>query len=319
MNNVKRALNKAFSNDKIAHAYIFEGPKGVKKRETAFWMAKRFLCKTLQGNEPCGACSECKRVDSINHPDVHFIEPDGQSIKIEQIRSLQMEFAYKGVETDKKVYIIQDVDKMTVQAANCLLKFLEEPNGDTLAILMTERKNRLLTTIISRCQMYTFASLQDKELVKEFMESGVTGENSRLLAKITSDVEQGLALLEEEWLETAKENLTHFLNEYLEDPYTALIGLQSVWIDFFSDKEKQQLALDLLLLAFKDMSQVSIKRTIIFSSLEAVYDEWLNRFSLLSILEILEEISASKRQLQSNSSFSMVVEKLCNHIISLER
>lgn len=319
MNNVKRALNKAFANDKIAHAYIFEGPKGVKKREKAFWMAKRFLCKTLQGNEPCGACSECKRVDSINHPDVHFIEPDGQSIKIEQIRSLQMEFAYKGVETDKKVYIIQDVDKMTVQAANCLLKFLEEPNGDTLAILMTERKNRLLATIISRCQMYSFASLQDKELVKEFMESGVSGENSRLLAKITSDVEQGLALLEEEWLETAKDNLTHFLKEYLKDPYTALIGLQSVWIDFFSDKEKQQLALDLLLLAFKDMSQVSIKRTIIFTSLEAVYDEWLNRFSLLSILEILEEISVSKRQLQSNSSFSMVVEKLCNHIISLER
>ena len=319
MNKVKNALNKSFTNNKIAHAYIFEGPAGAKKRETAFWMTKRFLCSSLKGNTACGVCAECKRVDSINHPDVHLIEPDGQSIKIEQIRSLQKEFAYKGVETDKKVYIIQDVDKMTNQAANCLLKFLEEPNGETLAILLTERKNRLLPTIISRCQLYTFSPLQEKDLEKIYSNKGISRDKRVVLSKVTSDVDYGLALMEDNWLDKALGNIANFLNEYLLDPYSALIYLQSEWVDFFSDKKKQQLGLDLLLLAFKDMSQLGIKRPIVLSHLIPVYEQWYSRFSLVSILEIIEELLESKGKLQSNSSFLMIVENICYRIISLEK
>ncbi|USK62226.1 DNA polymerase III subunit delta' [Peribacillus asahii] len=318
MKRVKMSLSKAFANDKVAHAYIFEGKNGTGVKETAFWMTKRFLCTSLQRNEACGECSECKRVDSLNHPDVHFIEPDGQSIKIDQIRSLQREFAYKGVETDKKVYIIQDVDKMTVQAANCLLKFLEEPNGKTLAILLTEEKNRLLSTILSRCQLYTFSALNEKDLVQTYVTYGVSEEQALFLSKLTSNVEQGLALLEEGWLEDARGLLEQFLQGYLKDPYSALVDLQSVWTEVFSDKEKQQLGLDVLLLAFKDMSQLSVNRSLTLPFLEEVYRRWLAKFSFISILEIMDAILQAKRQLRSNSSFNMVVESLYNQILSLE-
>ena len=81
----------------------------------------------------------CKRISSGNHPDVHLIERDGLSIKKEQIKSLQEEFSKKSVEANRKVYMIADADKMSVGAANSLLKFLEEPAADTVAILMTEQ------------------------------------------------------------------------------------------------------------------------------------------------------------------------------------
>src|SRR5690606_36803569 len=101
-------------------------------------------------------CTQCKRIQSGNHPDVHIIKPDGQSIKIEQISFLQKEFTYTGLESNRKVYIIEEADKMTVNAANRLLKFLEEPNQETVAILITSQIGKMLDTIVSRCQRITF-------------------------------------------------------------------------------------------------------------------------------------------------------------------
>ncbi|MFX3864258.1 DNA polymerase III subunit delta', partial [Streptococcus suis] len=91
--------------------------------------------------------------DSGNHPDVHWIEPDGQSIKKGQIEALQEEFSKTGVESNQKLYIIRHADKMTNNAANSLLKFLEEPHRGTTAVLLTEQYHRMLPTIISRCQV----------------------------------------------------------------------------------------------------------------------------------------------------------------------
>ncbi|MFP3338975.1 hypothetical protein R0J91_13420, partial [Micrococcus sp. SIMBA_131] len=105
--------------------------------------------------------------------DLHLIEPEGQSIKIDQIRKLQKEFSYLGVESRKKVYILNHSDRMTTQAANSLLNFIEEPGQMTMAILLTEQKQNILSTIYSRCQVITFQPLSTNGVEEALINDGV--------------------------------------------------------------------------------------------------------------------------------------------------
>ena len=111
---------------------------------------KTVLCNNLSSSE---ANSLCKRIDDGNYPEIRVIEPDGMLIKKQQILDLQQDFSTMAVEGNKRIYIIRDTDKMRSETANSMLKFLEEPDNDIIAILMTNNYNNLLSTIISRCQV----------------------------------------------------------------------------------------------------------------------------------------------------------------------
>src|SRR5699024_12530401 len=102
------------------------------------------------GTEPCHTCNMRKRTESRNDPDVHGIEPEVQSVKIVQIKKLQKEFIYSGLETNQKVYIIKGADTLTLNASNRILKFLEEPNRQTTAMMLTENSQSIIPTIRSR-------------------------------------------------------------------------------------------------------------------------------------------------------------------------
>ncbi|MBI5788339.1 MAG: DNA polymerase III subunit delta' [Candidatus Schekmanbacteria bacterium] len=151
-NRVVKILCRALAQKRLPHAYLFYGIEGVGKKLTALHLAKVVNCRQ-QTEEPCGICPACHKVDKAIHPDVILIQPEeGESIKIEQIRRLQEEIAYKPFEGYFKVWIIDQADKMTQQAANCLLKTLEEPPASSLIILLAVQEESLLPTIISRCQ-----------------------------------------------------------------------------------------------------------------------------------------------------------------------
>ncbi|PAM96208.1 DNA polymerase III subunit delta', partial [Flavobacterium sp. IR1] len=163
---VVQLLQRSLEKDRLAHAYLFEGSKGTGKKQIAFQLAKSFLCKNNEGAEPCLVCIDCKRIEHRNHPDVHIIEPDGLSIKKQQVEHLQKEFTYRGVESGKKVYLVDQADKMSASAANSLLKFLEEPTAPTLAVLMTERASSVLPTIQSRSQQLSFSPLPREKFIE---------------------------------------------------------------------------------------------------------------------------------------------------------
>ena len=149
---VLKMLKNSLLKTRVAHAYLLEGIRGTGKKEIALLITKALFCDSLiDGYKPCEACHNCRRINSGNHPDVHKVEPDGLSIKKQQIQDLQEEFSKKGVESARKVYMISDADKMSVSAANSLLKFLEEPNSQTTAFLLSEQPQQLLPTILSRC------------------------------------------------------------------------------------------------------------------------------------------------------------------------
>ena len=154
--------------NKVSHSYMFVGIDGIGKKIIAKQFAKKILC-TNNIQEKCDECKSCIEFDSDNHPDFLYIEPDGNSIKIEQIRYLQKKIQEKPIISNKKVYIINDANKMTIEAQNCLLKTLEEPPEYSTIILIGNNESAFLNTIKSRCMIITFRPIED-QLVKEYLE-----------------------------------------------------------------------------------------------------------------------------------------------------
>ena len=145
---IKNTLEKSIKTNQITHSYLMIGIQGIGKK----LLAKEYAKVILGSN------------DIINNPDFLCIEPDGNSIKIDQIRNLQKEIQEKPIISNKKVYIIDDADLMTKEAQNCLLKTLEEPPKFAVIILIGSNENAFLPTIKSRCMILHFNILSDLEI-----------------------------------------------------------------------------------------------------------------------------------------------------------
>ncbi len=152
----KDILRRALASGRLAHAYLFEGPEGVGKRLMALALVRAIFCKEGTG---CGTCSACRKVDHNNHPDLLIVAPDGNTIKIEQVRALQKELAYRPLEAPRKICLIDGAEKLGTNAGNALLKTLEEPSPRALLILLSPLPEHVLGTIRSRCQRLPFARL----------------------------------------------------------------------------------------------------------------------------------------------------------------
>jgi len=178
----KDVLWRAVRHGRLAHAYLFAGPEGVGKRLMALALVRILFCTEERG---CGECPPCRKVDHHNHPDLHILEPDGNSIKIEQIRNIQRDLNLRPHEAGRKVCLIESAEAMTVGAANALLKTLEEPRGDTLLILLSSQPQRLLETIRSRCQPLFFAH-QPLDLLRDALQTqlGVSDAEAHVLAAL---------------------------------------------------------------------------------------------------------------------------------------
>lgn len=161
----KDILRRVLASGRLAHAYLFSGPDGVGKRLMALALVRAVFCES----GGCGDCVACRKVDHFNHPDLHLLEPDGNYIKIEQVRSIQREFSYRPLESPRKVCLIEKPEKMQTAAANALLKTLEEPTGEALFILLSAHPEQLLSTIRSRCQPLPFSRIPVELLKSDLM------------------------------------------------------------------------------------------------------------------------------------------------------
>lgn len=166
----KRALeilDQALENNHLPQSYLFIGTKGVGKKSVATILAKRLNCQqNSRKSAPCELCSACRRIERGSHPEVKIIKPEGEFFLIDQVLQLQSELQYKSWENGYKVYILDEAEKFTPEAANALLKTLEEPPPQVMIILIVERERKLLPTIVSRCQKIYFNPLP-KNLIAE--------------------------------------------------------------------------------------------------------------------------------------------------------
>lgn len=162
---VKEYLNKSIKQNNILHSYLFLGTEGIGKLLIAKEFARKILCIEDTKDETC-TCKSCTCFKSQNHPDFHVINEEGENIKIETIRQVAEKVIEKPIISNKKVYIINDCDKMTKEAQNCLLKTLEEPPEFIIIILISSNENIILNTIKSRCMTIKFKNIDNKELAE---------------------------------------------------------------------------------------------------------------------------------------------------------
>lgn len=255
-------FGRSLASQRLAHAYLFQGPNGVGKQLFARSVAEVINCLGNGEGRGCGVCSSCQKFSSGNHPDFLQISPEKGVIKIEQIRELKRSLSYPPYESRMRVVLLEDIHTMRREAANSLLKILEEPPEDNLLILTAEASQEVLQTISSRCQVIPFYHLSVEDTVKILCshEPDVDQESGRLLARL-SEGSPGRALQLQRgemiglWRRTTEllsrdskdEDVGSILKvaeemAELKDDLIPLLGLLRLWLrDLLVDEEERGL------------------------------------------------------------------------------
>lgn len=193
---IKQLLTKTIENKTNTHSYLFIGPEGIGKKLFAKEFAKAILC-IEEKEKPCNKCKACIEFETSNNPDYNEITTEENSIKIEQIRLMQSKVAEKPIISNKKVYIINDSEKMTKEAQNCLLKTLEEPPEYTTIILITSNESQILNTVKSRCTKINFNPIENNTL-KKYLEQTYDFQNitENMLKAYSGSIKKALEMNE---------------------------------------------------------------------------------------------------------------------------
>lgn len=210
--NIRRMLEVAFQQNRLSHGYIFDGPAGIGKSSLAIWMAAHLFCEGT--DKPCGVCPGCVRLETDNHPDIVILKPEDGSIKNHQVEEFQEFLRVKPFMGLAKVGIIEDADTMTPSAQNRLLKTLEEPASGATLFLITTNFNRMLPTIMSRCQTLRFQGLPQggiaSYLMNHYNVDRVRAEHLTLLSG--GSLARALRQMNAEGLEESEELVKAWLN-----------------------------------------------------------------------------------------------------------
>jgi len=198
-NRILRILKAFLAKGDIPQSLLFEGEPGLGKRRAAEIFSGAVLCQsdTPGRIEACGHCIACQKMRNQNHPDFSVLMPDGNAIKIDQIRKMQEGLVYKPVDGRKKIVIIDPAEKMNAAAANALLKTLEEPPPYVMLILVCSNSGMLLPTLRSRCQKLSFHPLSFSQVVEALVaEKGGSVSDARFVAAMAHGRLQDAMVLE---------------------------------------------------------------------------------------------------------------------------
>lgn len=163
-------FSNALKNNMLSHAYLIDDNDSNDSSDIVKAFIKAILCEFDHTEIDSCNCNSCRLIDNDSYPEVKVIRPDGLYIKKGQLIELQQEFSRSAVYGKKRIYIIYECEKMRTEAANSILKFLEEPNEDVMAFLITNSFDNVLTTIISRCQIVKLNNNNDKKIENEYNE-----------------------------------------------------------------------------------------------------------------------------------------------------
>ncbi|WP_173278239.1 MULTISPECIES: DNA polymerase III subunit delta' [unclassified Streptococcus] len=278
---------RILEQEQLNHAYLFSGFFG--SLEMAHFLAKSLFCTDKIGVLPCEKCRNCKLIEQEEFPDVTLIKPVNQVIKTERIRELVGQFSQAGIESQQQVFIIEQAEKMHPNAANSLLKVIEEPQSEVYIFFLTSDEEKILPTIRSRTQIFHFKK-QEEKLIHQLEQASLVKKKATLLAQFSQSRAEAEKLANQTsfWtLVDESEHLLTWLVDKKKESYLQVAKLASL----ADDKEKQDQVLRIIeVLCGQDLLQVRV-RMILQDLLEA-RKMWQANVSFQNAMEylVLKEI-----------------------------
>lgn len=294
----KKYLTNSINNNKLSHAYMFEGIDGIGKKKLA-----DELCKILLNSE---------NID--NSPDYINIYPDGNSIKIAQIRKLQTDIIIKP-HKDYKLYILNDAEKMTIEAKNALLKTLEEPPEYAIMILITSNKDALLDTIKSRCEILKFLPISLFDLKEYLIKTGVEEQRAQLLATFSrGSIKKALELSESAEFAVMRDDIQSYIQTILDRNIVEILEIPGQM-----DKYKSEIIniLDMVINYFRDIMLLKEKvdKSMIINSDKITFVQNMGKkISYSQVSKIIDIIEETKKKIRSNCNFNISIQVMALNI-----
>ena len=311
---LREHLENAVRTGKVSHAYIINGERNAGKEFIAKTFAMAVQCENRQDVEPCGECHSCKQALSGNHPDIIFIthEKPG-TIGVDDIRrQINGDVAIKPYSGPKKIYIVSEGEKMTVQAQNALLKTLEEPPEYAVILILTDNVNTLLPTILSRCVVLNMKPVRDAQIKEYLMENmGIPDYKADIcVAFARGNVGKARLLANSEEFDKVKEEaitLLKYIGEMeLHEIVAAIKKINEYKFDvnYYMDILSIWYRDVLLFKATHDVNHLIFREEI--QSIRKVAD----KSTYEGIERIIDALEKSKQRLNANVNFELTMELL---------
>lgn len=299
----RERLTKAYQSNKLSHAYLFEGDDGQTMQQVAIDFTKLILCD--QDNQ-------CQlKVETFNHPDFMYISSEENTIKKDQIEQLLHHMNQLPIEGDYKVYIIEPFEKLTIQGENSILKFLEEPPENTIAILLTTKPEQILDTIHSRCQHVYFKPINKANFINRLVERDISRPVAELLSTYTTQIETAVTLNEEADLMALRKSVIKWCQLLLTNRPMALIAI----VDLLKQAKNRRLQMVTLAAVngfFQDVMHAKVGMTddMIYQDLQVDVQEYTEKLTYNQIILMYDQITEAHKKLNQNVNPTLVFEQI---------
>ena len=277
-------------NNRTVHAYLIETNDYSKSDEFVKAFVKTLFCKErYMNNSNCGLCTQCDKIDKNIFIELKIIKPDGLWIKKEQTDILQKEFSTKGIDSSKKIYVIEQAEKLNTSSSNSLLKFLEEPSDNIIAILVASNIYQIMDTIKSRCQIISLRK-----------------ENSSSKDNFIKKYE-----LENEDYNVKKEIIINFINSLENKKVDTILNINELWNNIFTNREEYIFGLDLLINYYVDVINYKLDKNLEFytpEEIEIIFNK--NNINISNIIKKISLARKAKDDIISNVNLNLIMDKL---------
>lgn len=302
-------LRRAVARGRVAHAYLFAGPAGQGQREAAVRLAQALRCPEAREGEPCGNCLECRRIAEGLHPACVWVRPAGASLKLEQVREAVRPLQWRAAAGEYRVVVFEDAERLTPEAANRLLKVLEEPPPYAVLVLLAEAPERLPETVVSRCQVFYFHGVPEGVLAERLQAAGEIPLRALALARLAGgNVGRAEAWRVSGLLDGPRRAVLDGLARLLDgDPLTAL-ALADAWAA--GEPDPVLVSLEVLI---RDLALVrrGLADYVWNVDVQAALCELAARLRSLDPEAALQAVARARRALEAHAPRQLVFEVLC--------
>jgi DNA polymerase-3 subunit delta' len=302
-------LSSSIINKRLAHAYLFLGPDNIGKKTLALSFAQAIQCLNKK-QKPCLVCTACVQIQKGNHPDTQILSGT-ESLKIEEIRSLQHNLVLNPYNSPYKIAIIDSASRMTFEAQNAFLKTLEEPPGQTILILTVTNKKKLLPTILSRCQIIFFRNISTEIIQKSLEKRNIAKKQAEELARLSLG-RPGLALriLKEPAILEKREEQIKIISNLTKNSILERFDLSATLNQ--KGVEEIESFIDIWLFWLRDLLLIKLQLINLITNIAHLkkLEQELKLYKKNELENLIERLEKSKEQIKYNVNLRLFLEAL---------